>query len=138
MRSSGRLRGVALATLVCGLALVHWQWRVIAPARMPPTFGQWNHDLYELSVPVHTVAYRGASLLPAWNQHQLAGMPLLATYSCGLLYPPNLLSAVLPVRLAIGWGTALHVALAGLFVLLCAAGLGSPHPRASSRRWRSC
>jgi len=125
-----RLRGVALATLVCAVALAYWQWRVIAPVRLPQPVQQWNQDLFGLSYPVHVVAYRGPSLLPAWNAHQLAGIPLLATYSCGLLYPPNLLSAVLPVRLALGWGTALHVALGGCFVLLCAAALGLRAPAA--------
>ena len=125
-----RLRGVALAALVCTLALAYWQWRVIAPVRVPQPVQQWNQDLFGLSYPVHVVAYRGPSLLPAWNAHQLAGMPLLATYSCGLFYPPNLLSAVLPVRLALGWGTALHVALGGVFVLLCTAALGLRAPAA--------
>ena len=125
-----RVRGVALATLVCVLALAYWQWRVIAPVRLPQPVLKWNQDLFGLSYPVHVVAYRGPSLLPAWNAHQLAGVPLLATYSCGLLYPPNLLSAILPVRLALGWGTALHIALGGIFVLLCARALGLRAPAA--------
>jgi len=125
-----RLRGVALATLVCGLAIAYWQWRVIAPVRLPQPVYQWNQDLFGLYYPSHVAAYRSGSFLPAWNARQLAGMPLLATYACGFLYPPNWVSRLVPVRLSLGWGTALHLGLGGVFVLVCAGALRLRAPAA--------
>src|SRR5262249_18727990 len=62
-------------------------------------------------------AYRGAHLLPAWNPHQMAGVPFVANYNGGFLYPPNWIAAIVPVHLWLGWTCALHVALAGVATL---------------------
>jgi hypothetical protein len=74
---------VALATLVCAIAIAYWQWRVIAPVRLPQPVQQWSQDLFGLFYPTHVGAYRRRRSYPAWNAHQLAGMPLLARYACG-------------------------------------------------------
>src|SRR5262249_15921659 len=43
----------------------------------------------------------------------------------GLLYPVNFLSAFLPVHLALGYGCATHIALAGVFALATGRAVGS-------------
>lgn len=110
--------------MVCVVTAGYWQWRVVAPVPLPQPVGRWNQDLFTLYYPTYVAAYRGPSLLPAWNPHQLAGLPLLAGYACGLLYPTRLLGAVLPPHLALGWGTALDLAMGAVFVLVCARRLG--------------
>lgn len=118
------IRRRALAVVVTAVAVaVWWQWRVIAPVRLPQPVATWNQDLFTLYYPTYVAAYGGPRLLPAWNPDQLAGTPILAGYVCGLLYPSRLLGALMPARLAIGWGTALDLALGVLFTLVCTRGL---------------
>ena len=118
------------AVLLCVLALGYWESRVIAPVVLPQETSRWNGDLYTIYYPAYSFAYRSAHFLPAWNPHQLAGMPFIAGYNGGFLYPPNFLAAVLPVQLAIGYGTAFHIALAGVFVFLAGRALGLIPPAA--------
>src|SRR5262245_59415600 len=104
------------------MAFAYWQWRMIAPVHPPQPIAKWNGDLYTAYYPVHSFAYRSSKLLPRWNPYQLAGMPFLANYN-GVLYPPSFLAAVLPVGQALGYGCALHLALAGVGTFLCARAL---------------
>lgn len=53
--------------------------------------------------------------VPLWNPHQLCGMPFLANGQSAVLYPPNLLFWVLPIRYAFGLSALAHLAAAGLF-----------------------
>src|SRR5262249_62037021 len=62
-------------------------------------------------------------LLPRWNPYQLAGMPALASWNGGPLYPPNLVAAILPVNIALGWLCAFHLGLAGCFTFAAARAL---------------
>jgi hypothetical protein len=118
-----RLTSVALAGLIFVTALAFWQWRIVAPVRLPQEIGLWNSDLYTIYYPVFSYLYRSAELLPSWNPYQLAGMPALASWNGGPLYPPNLLAAVLPVNDALGWLCAFHLGLAGCFTFACARAL---------------
>lgn len=122
--------GLIAGSLVL-LAIAYWQGRVIAPVPLPQAVTGWNADLYNIYVPAHTFAYRSPRLWPAWNPYQLAGTPFLANYNVGFFYPPNLLSAVLPVNQAIGYGSALHVGLAGVLTLLAANALALSPPAAT-------
>src|SRR5262245_20691325 len=89
---------------------------LLTPRQIPP----WSVDLYEQYVPVWTFAYQGPHLLPWWNPHQLAGVPLLATFGIGgLLYPASFLATVVQVPLAMGYASAVHVALAGVLTFAC-------------------
>jgi hypothetical protein len=91
--------------------------------------GFTNFDLFAEFLPRH--AYAGAALMrgeiPLWDPHQIAGLPFLATLQAGVLYPPNLLYALLPVGVAMGVLGYLHVTLAGFFTwALCRELGGSP------------
>lgn len=56
--------------------------------------------------------------LPLWNPHLYCGTPWLGGFQQAMLYPPQWLHLVLPLRAAINWGIALHVFLCGLFTYL--------------------
>jgi hypothetical protein len=62
--------------------------------------------------------------LPLWNPHVFSGMPCLGNLQSALLYPPNWLHLVLPLKQAVNWGIALHVFLAGWFTALWCLGNG--------------
>src|SRR3954447_13512107 len=64
--------------------------------------------------------------LALWNPHIFGGAPFLGGFQSALLYPPNWLHLFLPLGLAINWGIAIHVFLAGYFTFLwCRAGRGT-------------
>ncbi|MDY6876032.1 MAG: YfhO family protein [Chloroflexota bacterium] len=54
-----------------------------------------------------------AGHLPLWNPLVGCGAPLAANYQTAAFYPLNLLYLLLPAEVALGWTTALHLALAG-------------------------
>jgi hypothetical protein len=56
--------------------------------------------------------------LALWNPHIYGGTPFFAGFQSALLYPPNWLHLVLPLAVAINWGIALNVFLAGYFSYL--------------------
>ncbi len=107
-----------LALAAVGVAL--WQWNVVWSG--DTLISLPNFDLYAEFYPRHD--YAGAALrkwtLPLWDPYQIGGLPFLATYQGGVLYPPNLVFAVLPTGLAMGLLGMLHVVAAGVFTyLLC-------------------
>ncbi len=89
--------------------------------------GLLNFDLFQEFLPRHHHAgerlARGE--LPLWDPHQIAGLPFLAALQGGVLYPPNLLYALLPAAPALDWLARLHLALAGGFAFGLARELGS-------------
>ncbi len=62
--------------------------------------------------------------LPLWNPYLGNGAPLLANHQSALLYPPNWLALLLPLDLASSWLAALHLAWAGVGLVLLARALG--------------
>ena len=52
--------------------------------------------------------------LPLWNPYTFMGAPFLAKSQVGFFYPFNLLTAWLPVELAVSWNIALHLVIAAL------------------------
>jgi len=52
--------------------------------------------------------------LPLWNPYTFMGAPFLANSQVGFFYPFNLLTAWLPVELAVSWNIALHLVIAAL------------------------
>jgi hypothetical protein len=114
---------LALFTLIA-LGCVFWEWNVVRSGET--LFSLTNFDLYSEFFPRHSFA--GAALrrgeLPLWDPHQIGGLPFLATYQGGVLYPPNLLYALLPTGLAMGLLGLLHVAAAGTFTYLLCRELG--------------
>ena len=61
--------------------------------------------------------------IPLWNPYQFSGYPFLADMLSAVLYPPNLLYAVLPSDRALGILAALHLLMAGVFMYIFLRGL---------------
>jgi hypothetical protein len=58
--------------------------------------------------------------LPLWNPYSFSGQPLFASLQPGILYPPNVLLLIFPIRFAFNLTIILHFFLSGGFVyLLC-------------------
>ncbi|MBA4393421.1 MAG: hypothetical protein C0407_07695 [Desulfobacca sp.] len=61
-----------------------------------------------------------AGELPLWNPYSFSGQPLFASLQTSILYPPNGLLLILPIRFAFNLTIILHFFLSGWFVyLLC-------------------
>ncbi len=61
-----------------------------------------------------------AGELPLWNPYSFSGQPLFASLQTSILYPPNVLLLILPIRFAFNLTIVLHFFLSGWFVyLLC-------------------
>ena len=122
-RAPRRWTDYGLAGLVVALGVAYWHWRLVLPVPLPQPVGRWNGDLYNIYVPIYHYAYRSSRWLPSWNPYQLAGTPFVANYNGGFFYPVSFLNAVVPVHLAIGYGSVLHLALAGVLAFACARAL---------------
>jgi len=114
---------IALATL----AALAWELDVLRSGTRVVSL--YNFDWWNEFLPRHH--YAGAALrrgaLPLWDAHQIAGLPFLATYQGGVLYPPNALHAFLPTGTALGVLGLLHIALTGCFTYALARELGHSH-----------
>ena len=62
--------------------------------------------------------------IPLWNPYQMCGTPFLANYQSAVLYPPNLLFAVMPADRAVGLLAFLHLIAAGGFTYVFLRGIG--------------
>lgn len=56
--------------------------------------------------------------LALWNPYIFSGMPFLGEFQSALLYPLNLIYALIPLPKAINLSVALHIFLAGIFMYL--------------------
>lgn len=110
---------------LAAVGLLFWSWYFLGPAEPSTPFV--NFDLFAEFHPRHHFA--GATLrgvaLPLWDPHQAAGLPFLATWQAGVLYPPNWLYALLPTGVTMGLLGALHLAFAGVASFALARELGS-------------
>ena len=133
---------IVLAILVC---ILLWPvligGRILLPGGMLQRMSPWNAsgsdagDVHWNALSWDAVAYfyparllLGRAIksgeLPLWNPYQMCGTPFLADYQSAVLYPPNLLFAVLPPDGAFGLLAALHLFAAGSFTYVFLRGLG--------------
>ena len=109
---------------LAAIAGLFWEVNILRSGTTP--FALANFDLFSEFYPRHSFA--GATLrrgeLPLWDPHQIGGLPFLATLQGGVLYPPNLLYALLPTSTAMGALSLLHIILAGAFMFLLSRELG--------------
>jgi len=82
-------QGLSWNPLMCDAVLQYYPWRAFAADS------------------IH------AGQIPLWNPYQLCGMPFLANGQSAVLYPPNALFWIMPVKYAFGWSALLHLTLAG-------------------------
>jgi len=114
--SSLRLWAVEFGIWDLSFVIGHWSF-VIALLWRPLFAGEaffWGTPLLQF-VPWQRMAAEmwRAGHLPLWNPLLGCGAPLAANYQAAAFYPLNALHLLLPAELALGWTTALHVALAG-------------------------
>lgn len=63
--------------------------------------------------------------IPLWNPYQFAGIPFLAAGQQQVLYPLGVLYLILPLSVAYGWFTVIHLWLAGVFMFWFVRALGT-------------
>ena len=84
------------ACVLYALAVVHllFFWQPYRSAARVPAGGG---DLASFSYPLHAFAAGEiqAGRIPFWSPHQFSGMPHLANFQAGTLYPPNLIAYLL-------------------------------------------
>lgn len=61
---------------------------------------------------------------PLWNPHLFCGAPFFGGFQAAMLYPPNLLYLILPLKTAVNTSIILHVFLFGLFTYFWSRGHG--------------
>lgn len=94
---------------------VLWCLAVSAPAlAIPLRSGVYvgnGTDLYSYQLPMRRMVRAALSSgeLPLWNPHILGGVPLLAGWQLGVLYPPNIAGLLLPTAQWLDLSTGLHV-----------------------------
>ncbi|CAN5656322.1 YfhO family protein [soil metagenome] len=84
------------SAVIIALSTLHllFFWQPYRSAAQVPAGGG---DLASFFYPIHAFAAREiqAGRLPFWNPHQFGGMPHLANFQTGALYPPNLVAYLL-------------------------------------------
>lgn len=73
-----------------------------------------------------------AGLVPLWNPHQFCGTPFLANGQSAVLYLPNLLFVLMPVKFAFGWSAVLHLIFTGVTAYLFFRRAGGSSPMAAA------
>jgi len=123
---SPRVSWVLGATVLLGLdvlmfadLLLPWGHRIIS---------QYGTDLFQQYIHWRTFGFGELAKgnVALWNPHVFCGLPFVAGFQSALFYPPNIVFLLLPVGIAVNVCAAVHVYLAGLFMLLWARrrGLG--------------
>ena len=89
---------------------------LFAPVLLKPDRLVGGHDLPALYYVVerYTTEVIHAGKLPLWNPYMFSGLPLLAHPDSMVFYPIQVvLRSALPVSLAVAWGFAIHIWIAG-------------------------
>lgn len=102
---------------VAGVGLAAAWWVLGTDRALPPEHrgrAQWTGDFLSYYLPnAETLGRRLAhGELPLWTPQHGVGEPFLASLQVGVLYPPNLLHAVLDTQMAFAVLAAAHLALA--------------------------
>ncbi len=121
---SSSQRWPILASLALLLLFVyHAVFHFILPGE---TGLQVGDDIRGYYYPSYLSAYSqlAEGSLPLWNPYQLAGLPRPGAIQSGIFYPFHLLYSLLPVGLAMGINTIVHLGIAAISVTIFARKLG--------------
>ncbi|MFQ5354823.1 MAG: YfhO family protein, partial [Thermodesulfobacteriota bacterium] len=107
-----------LIVYFCVVAFAYWQVDILWSST--ETISLENLDLYTLYYPIISYAIECLKVwhIPLWNPYQALGVPFAASAYYGMFYPLNFIYFILPVHIALGASTALHIAMAGLFTYI--------------------
>ena len=123
-------------TTVAGHYQGVYPWQVLnSPFQESP-----QSDEADLTYPWRSFIGRelGRGTVPFWNPHSFGGQPFFANGSSGILYPPNLLAAlVAPPDIAHSAVSVFHVFFSGLFMYLLMRDwrIGTPGALVSAVAW---
>lgn len=101
-------------------------WETVRPAEVTDPriaeLGDLTTLLYPWRALTHSAIRNGE--FPLWNPYYQMGLPFLAEPQSALVYPPHVLFAALPLKVAWGLSFPLRLLLAGFFAAICARALG--------------
>lgn len=101
-------------------------WETVRPAEVTDPriaeLGDLTTLLYPWRALTHSSIRNGE--FPLWNPYYQMGLPFFAEPQSALLYPPHVLFAALPLKVAWGLSFPLRLLLAGLLAAICARALG--------------
>jgi hypothetical protein len=113
--SSGECRTVLLAAGgLAALVLLLFADLLFASDIHMPSHSQGDTARYLVYSRLFGYAELRTGNLALWNPHTFSGAPFVGVFQTAMLYPPNLLYLLMPVRVGISVEMALHALLLGL------------------------
>lgn len=101
-------------------------WRTLAPARFVnpanPILADQINEFYPWHAYTRQMLQAGG--VPLWNPYVNGGQPHLGNGQAGVFGPFDLVRLLFPLHASYGWVAFLHLALAGVFMVLYARAIG--------------
>lgn len=113
-----------VAALVCTSAALTLLWPLLGGRIM---FGGMRSDMFVAGYAFRLFGaetFKHTGSIPEWNPYLFGGLPYIGAMHGDIFYPTAWLRWIMPVDLAITWGTAIHFVLAGWFTYALARALG--------------
>src|SRR5689334_10575741 len=112
------------AALVCSVVAFALLWPLLTGHIL---LGGERSDMYVAGYSFRLFAaetFKATGAIPQWNPYIFGGMPFIAAMHGDTFYPTAWLRLIMPVDLAITWGMAVHLILAGWLTYVFARSLG--------------
>jgi hypothetical protein len=113
-----------VAAGVCIAGALTLLWPLLAGRIM---FGGMQSDMFVAGYAFRLFGaetFKHTGTIPQWNPYLFGGLPYIAAMHGDIFYPTAWLRLIMPVDLAITWGMAIHLILAGWFTYVFARALG--------------
>ena len=112
------------AALICIVAALTLLWPLLTGQIL---LGGARSDMYIAGYSFRLFGaetFRATGSIPQWNPYLFGGLPYIAAMHGDIFYPTAWLRWIMPVDLAITWGMAAHLVLAGWFTYLFGRAVG--------------
>lgn len=112
------------AALVCTAAALTLLWPLLTGHIL---LGGPSSDMYIAGYSFRLFGaetFKTTGSIPQWNPYLFGGLPYIAAMHGDIFYPTAWLRWIMPVDLAITWGMAIHLVLAGWLTYIFARALG--------------